>query len=80
MNDNRRRGIIKFTWDHGSNFATFWDQGSKFGAKKLGSAMKKYTWLRPCRPLPPPPHLFLDQIKARKAEKNFLETAPPPPC
>ena len=26
----------------------------------------------------PPPHLFLDQTEARRAEKKFFETAPPP--
>ena len=29
-------------------------------------------------PPPPFPHLFLDQTKARRAEKIFLETLPPP--
>ena len=28
--------------------------------------------------LPPPPHLFLDQTEARRAEKNFLRPPPPP--
>ena len=27
----------------------------------------------------PAPHLFLDQTETRRAEKFFLETAPPPP-
>ena len=27
----------------------------------------------------PPPHLFLDQTEARRAEKKFFETPPPPP-
>ena len=29
-------------------------------------------------PFPLPP-LFLDQTEAQRAEKNFFETAPPPP-
>ena len=34
----------------------------------------------PPPPPPPPPraHLFLDQTEARRAEKFFFETAPPP--
>ena len=29
---------------------------------------------------PPPPHLFLDQTKARRAEKHFFgDRSPPPP-
>ena len=67
MNDNRRRGIIKFTWD----------RGSKFGAKKLGSAMKKYTWLRPCRPLPPPP--IFRPNEGSKGGKKFFGDRPPAP-
>ena len=31
------------------------------------------------RPGGPGPPLFLDQTKARRVEKNFLETCPPPP-
>ena len=27
-----------------------------------------------------PPPLFLDQTEGRRVERNFLETAPPPPC
>ena len=30
-------------------------------------------------PLPPSPHLFLDQTKARRAEKIILGAAAPPP-
>ena len=86
----QRQGGINWNTFYFSKYINIQDSKSKF-LRMNGSAAERvhgpslsspefYSVADPGeRPGGPGPPLFLDQTKARRVEKNFLETCPPPP-